>query len=135
MAYLNRLSKLTETELLERRQLGTRALAMLLLYVLGFIAAIATAKLLKSSILKSTSAPFVLELPEYRWPTLHSIGLRLIDRGRVFLQQAGTDSLRFPLGLGADQPSALRGSSTRTGAERGRSFGTFHRTSDPSSGI
>lgn len=69
---------------------GTRALAMLLLYVLGFIAAIATAKLLKSSILKSTSDPFVLELPEYRWPTLHSIGLRLIDRSRVFLQQAGT---------------------------------------------
>ena len=70
--------------------LGTRALAMLLLYLLGFVAAIVTAKLLKSSILKSTAVPFVLELPEYRWPTLHSIGLRLMDRARVFLQQAGT---------------------------------------------
>ncbi len=70
--------------------LGTRALAMLLLYVLGFVAATTTAKLLKSSILKSTAAPFVLELPEYRWPTLHSISLRLMDRARVFLQQAGT---------------------------------------------
>jgi ferrous iron transport protein B len=70
--------------------LGSRALAMLLLYVLGFAAAIGTAKVLKSSVLKSTSAPFVLELPEYRWPTLRSIGLRLIDRGSVFLQQAGT---------------------------------------------
>jgi ferrous iron transport protein B len=70
--------------------LGTRALAMLLLYVLGFAAAIGTAKILKSSVLKSTPAPFVLELPEYRWPTLRSIGLRLIDRGSVFLQQAGT---------------------------------------------
>jgi ferrous iron transport protein B len=70
--------------------LGTRALAMLLLYLLGFVAAITTAKLLKSSILKSTAAPFVLELPEYRWPTLHSIGLRLMDRARVFLRQAGT---------------------------------------------
>ncbi len=70
--------------------LGTRALAMLLLYVLGFAAAIGTAKVLKSSVLKSTAAPFVLELPEYRWPTLRSIGRRLIDRGSVFLQQAGT---------------------------------------------
>lgn len=70
--------------------LGTRALAMLFLYVLGFVAAIGTAKLLKSSVLKSTAAPFVLELPEYRRPTLHSITLRLLDRARVFLQQAGT---------------------------------------------
>ena len=70
--------------------LGTRALAMLLLYVLGFAAAIGTAKILKSSVLKSTPAPFVLELPEYRWPTLHSVVLRLMDRGRVFVQQAGT---------------------------------------------
>ena len=70
--------------------LGTRALAMLLLYVLGFVAAIGTAKMLKSSVLRSTSAPFVLELPEYRWPTLSSVGLRLMDRGRVFVQQAGT---------------------------------------------
>ena len=70
--------------------LGSRALAMLLLYVLGFAAAIGTAKILKSSVLKSTPSPFVLELPEYRWPTLRSIGLRLMDRGRVFVQQAGT---------------------------------------------
>jgi len=70
--------------------MGTRAFAMLALYVLGFVTAIVTAKLLKSSVLRSTAAPFVLELPEYRWPTLHSIGLRLLDRGRVFIQQAGT---------------------------------------------
>jgi ferrous iron transport protein B len=70
--------------------LGSRAAVMLSLYVLGFLAAIATARLLKSSILKSGTVPFVLELPEYRWPTLRSIGLRLFDRGRVFVQQAGT---------------------------------------------
>jgi len=70
--------------------LGSRACAMLSLYVLGFVAAIATAKILKSSVLKSSAAPFVLELPEYRWPTWQSIGLRLFDRARVFLRQAGT---------------------------------------------
>jgi ferrous iron transport protein B len=70
---------------------------MLLLYVLGFAAAIGTAKILKSSVLKSTPAPFVLELPEYRWPTLRSVSLRLMDRGRVFLQQAGTVILSVSL--------------------------------------
>ena len=70
--------------------LGSRAFAMLSLYVLGFLVAIGTAKILKSSVLKSASIPFVLELPEYRWPTWQSIGLRLLDRGRVFIQQVGT---------------------------------------------
>ena len=63
----------------------------------GFLAAITTAKLLKSSVLKSTAAPFVLELPAFRWPTWQSIGLRLFDRGRVFLRQAGTIILAVSL--------------------------------------
>jgi ferrous iron transport protein B len=45
---------------------------------------------LKSSILKSGRTSFLLEMPSYRWPTLQSLGLRLIDRSKVFLQRAGT---------------------------------------------
>jgi ferrous iron transport protein B len=70
--------------------LGLRAVVMLSLYLLGFLAALGTARLLKSSILKASSAPFILELPQYRLPTLRSLGLRLFDRGKVFLKQAGT---------------------------------------------
>jgi ferrous iron transport protein B len=70
--------------------LGTRAAVMVGLYVLGFLAAFATAKLLKSSILKSDRTPFMLELPPYRWPTPRSLGLRLLDRAKVFLRRAGT---------------------------------------------
>lgn len=70
--------------------LGMQAAVMLSLYVLGFLAALGTARLLKSSILKASSAPFILELPQYRLPTLRSLGLRLVDRGRIFLKQAGT---------------------------------------------
>ena len=70
--------------------LGTRALAMLGLYVLGFLMAVFTARLLKSSILKSKDSPFILEMPPYRWPTLTSLGLRLVDRGKAFLYRAGT---------------------------------------------
>ena len=70
--------------------IGLRACVMLSLYVLGFLAALGTARLLKSSVLKASSAPFILELPQYRWPTLRSLGLRLYDRGKLFLKKAGT---------------------------------------------
>ncbi|HTP34038.1 MAG TPA: ferrous iron transporter B [Candidatus Acidoferrales bacterium] len=68
----------------------TQAAALLGLYVLGFVVAIATARILKSSILKSGRTPFLLEMPAYRWPTVQSLGLRLIDRSKVFLYRAGT---------------------------------------------
>jgi ferrous iron transport protein B len=78
---------------------GLRAAVMLSLYVLGFVAALATAWLLKSSILKASSAPFILELPQYRLPTFRSLSLRLVDRGKVFLRQAGTVILAVTLVL------------------------------------
>ena len=70
--------------------LGTRAAAMLALYALGFIAAFGTAWALKSSILRSSRTPFMLELPPYRLPTLRSLGMRLLDRSKIFLRRAGT---------------------------------------------
>src|SRR5690606_30622987 len=69
--------------------LGMRTAVMLGLYILGFTGAVATAKLLKSTILKSGKSAFMLEMPPYRWPTAQSIGLRLLDRAKVFLQRAG----------------------------------------------
>jgi ferrous iron transport protein B len=79
--------------------LGTQAAALLGLYVLGFVAAIVTARLLKSSILKSERTPFMLEMPPYRLPTLRSLGLRLVDRSKVFLRRAGTVILAVSLVL------------------------------------
>jgi ferrous iron transport protein B len=70
--------------------LGTRAVAMLSLYVLGFLMAVLTARLLKSTVLKSKDAPFILEMPPYRRPKFSSLMLRLVDRGKVFLYRAGT---------------------------------------------
>jgi ferrous iron transport protein B len=79
--------------------LGLRTIVMLSLYVAGFAGAMTTAWLLKSSILKSSDAPFILELPQYRMPTLRSLALRLVDRARVFLRQAGTVILCVTLAL------------------------------------
>jgi ferrous iron transport protein B len=70
--------------------LTLRTASMIGLYALGFIVAVATARVLKSSILKSGRTPFVLEMPAYRWPTVQSLALRLYDRGKVFLRRAGT---------------------------------------------
>ena len=79
--------------------LGLRTLVMLGLYLAGFVAAMTTARLLKSSILKSSEAPFILELPQYRMPTIRSLALRLVDRAKVFLRQAGTVILCVTLAL------------------------------------
>jgi ferrous iron transport protein B len=70
--------------------LSTQTVAMLGLYVLGFVVAVLTARALKSSVLRSGRTPFLLEMPSYRWPTLQSLGLRLLDRAGVFLRRAGT---------------------------------------------
>ena len=70
--------------------LHARAAAMLGLYVLGFAMAVLTARLLKSSVLKSARTPFILEMPPYRLPTARGLALRLIDRAKVFLRRAGT---------------------------------------------
>jgi ferrous iron transport protein B len=70
--------------------LGAQAAAMLGLYLAGFLAALVTARVLKSTILKSGRTPFMLEMPPYRYPTLSSIGLRLLDRSKIFLRRAGT---------------------------------------------
>jgi ferrous iron transport protein B len=79
--------------------LGLRTLVMLGLYVAGFVAAFTTARLLKSSILKSSDTPFILELPQYRMPTLYSLGLRLLDRARIFMYNAGTVIVTVSLAL------------------------------------
>ncbi|MGA2249130.1 ferrous iron transporter B [Terracidiphilus sp.] len=79
--------------------LSLRTLVMLGLYLAGFLAALATARLLKSSILKSSETPFILELPQYRMPTLRALGLRLLDRSKIFLNQAGRVILLVTLGV------------------------------------
>jgi ferrous iron transport protein B len=79
--------------------LGIRAGALLGMYLLGFVAALVTALILKSTVLKSDRTPFVMELPPYRWPTFKSLGLRLLDRSRIFLRRAGTVILGVAVAL------------------------------------
>ena len=69
--------------------LGTRAATLLGLYLLGAVAAVFTAFLLKRTLLKGQASTFLMELPSYRIPSFRSIFLRLLERTRIFLRRAG----------------------------------------------
>ena len=62
---------------------------MILLYALGVVAAIMTAFILKRTLLKAEPSTFLMELPPYRLPSVQSLGLRLLDRGKIFLLRVG----------------------------------------------
>ncbi len=68
---------------------GTRAATMLGLYALGLAAAVGTAFLLRRTVLRGKPAGFVMELPPYRIPALRTLGLRLLDRSKIFLRRVG----------------------------------------------
>ncbi|MEJ2479610.1 MAG: ferrous iron transport protein B, partial [Acidihalobacter sp.] len=59
------------------------------LYVLGIVAAIFTAFLLKRTALKGDATPFVMEMPAYHIPTLRGMARSTWDRLSVFLLRVG----------------------------------------------
>ncbi|MCD6364640.1 MAG: ferrous iron transport protein B [Planctomycetes bacterium] len=61
-----------------------------LIYVIGIALAVGCAKLLRSTLLKGPSVPFVMELPPYRAPTLKGLLIHMWERGWLFLRKAGT---------------------------------------------
>jgi len=61
-----------------------------LIYLIGIILAVLLAKLLRSSIFRGDVAPFVMELPPYRMPTLKGMLIHMWERGWQFLRKAGT---------------------------------------------
>ncbi len=60
------------------------------LYLLGFVMAVIMAKLLRKFIFTGDSAPFVMELPPYRIPTLRGLLTHMWERGWLYIKKAGT---------------------------------------------
>jgi ferrous iron transport protein B len=60
------------------------------IYIIGIVLAIASAKLLRSTIFKGESVPFVMELPPYRMPTFKGVLIHMWERGWLYLKKAGT---------------------------------------------
>jgi ferrous iron transport protein B len=65
-------------------------LAFAACYLLGALAALFTAKLFGSTILKGRARPMILELPTYKRPSLRNALLTARDQGLSFLSTAGT---------------------------------------------
>ena len=66
------------------------AWVMLMLYLTGILTGIVVALFLHRGKLKGKPVPFVMELPNYRIPSLQSVGLLMWEKGKDFLQKAFT---------------------------------------------
>jgi len=66
------------------------ALVIASVYFGGILVAVLSGLLLKSTVLKGEVAPFVMELPPYRLPTVKSLYRHLYERVKDFLTRAGT---------------------------------------------
>lgn len=62
---------------------------LFMLYVLGIVVAVVTARLLRKLYFKADETPFVMELPPYRVPTLKSSLSHMWDRGLQYLRKMG----------------------------------------------
>ena len=65
-----------------------QALVMIALYILGILIGIAAALIMNQTVFRGKPVPFVMELPNYRLPSLKSVALLLWEKARDFLQRA-----------------------------------------------
>lgn len=72
-----------------------------IIYVIGIVVAIISAKALGATILKGESVPFVMELPPYRMPTVKGVLTHMWERGWLYLKKAGTIILGISIVLWA----------------------------------
>jgi ferrous iron transport protein B len=86
-----------------------QSLMVTLMYVIGVVVALLVAAILKRTLFKGMSAPFVMELPTYKIPSVKGVLLHTWEKVKGFLRKAGTIILvcsvvlwilsSFPLGV------------------------------------
>ncbi len=67
-----------------------RALVMIALYVTGIVMGIISGLVLKNTVYHGNPVPFVMELPNYRFPSAKSVTLLMWDKAKDFLVRAFT---------------------------------------------
>lgn len=67
-----------------------RALMMFIITLLAWAGALLVAKLLRLTLIKGESAPFVMELPPYRLPTFKGLAIHTWERTWQYIKKAGT---------------------------------------------
>lgn len=68
----------------------TSALMMTGLYFAGILLAVAAALIMKKTLFRGNPVPFMMELPNYRMPSLKNVLLLMWDKAKDFLQRAFT---------------------------------------------
>lgn len=66
------------------------ALVMMGLYVFGILVGLLCALLLRKTVFRGSSMPFMMELPNYRFPSAKSVLLLMWDKAKDFVQRAFT---------------------------------------------
>lgn len=66
------------------------ALVMIGLYVLGIVLGIIVAFILKGALFRGKPVPFVMELPNYRFPSARNVGILLWEKAWDFIRRAFT---------------------------------------------
>ena len=69
---------------------ANEGLILLSIYLLGIVVALIVAGILKRTMFKGMSAPFVMELPTYKVPSLKGVLLHTWEKTKGFLRKAGT---------------------------------------------
>ena len=67
-----------------------QGLMLILIYVLGIVVALIVAAILKRTMFKGLSTPFVMELPTYKIPSVKGVLLHTWEKVKGFLRKAGT---------------------------------------------
>jgi ferrous iron transport protein B len=67
-----------------------RGLVMFSMYMIGIVTGILVAWILKKTLLRGATPPFVMELPSYKVPGFRIVWQRMTEQGWAFLQRAGT---------------------------------------------
>jgi ferrous iron transport protein B len=80
---------------------GSAATVLFWLTICGWAAALLTARLLRSTIIRGEPTPFVMELPPYRLPTVRGLLIHTWERGWQYIRKAGTIILAISILLWA----------------------------------
>ena len=76
-------------------------LMLWLIYMIGIVLAIVCAKVLRLTLFKGETTPFVMELPPYRIPTVKGVLIHMWERGWLYVKKAGTIILAISIILWA----------------------------------
>lgn len=67
-----------------------RGIMLWTIYMIGILLAMAAAKVMSLVAFQGEPAPFVMELPPYRVPTVKSVAIHMWERSWLYLKKAGT---------------------------------------------